>query len=432
MVPSPTLELGRRRWRRMSLKLEKLRARKIYNSRGEETIEVDAWVNGAFGRAAAPAGKSKGGKEVMYYPEGGVDEAVRLVNSELAAKLRGLDVSNHEALDEALKKFDGTEDFRRLGGNTAFAVSLAVAIAAANTTGKPLYEHLRIVDSFRLPYPLGNVIGGGAHAGRGAPDWQEMLVSPIGARNVEEAVKANILVHARAGKLLDKYLGGFTLGRGDEGAYAPPIKTEDGIRLLKQAADEISDELGFKIRVGVDVAASSLWNPKKRRYVYPTEGIELDREAQMSRVAEWVDKYELFYVEDPLEEDDMEGFADLCKQVGKRALICGDDLIVTNPSILSRAAELRAIRAVIIKPNQVGLLTTAMKSVKIAHENGIVPVISHRSGEPPEGHLAQLAVAWGGKFLKAGVIGGERIAKANELLRIGENIGVEKMVELRI
>lgn len=416
----------------MRLRLEKLRARKVYNSRGEETIEVDAWVDGAFGRAAAPAGKSKGGKEVMYYPEGGVGESVRMVNGELAAKLRGLEVSNHEALDEALKKFDGTEGFRRLGGNAAFAVSLAVAIAASNAAGKPLYEHLRIVDSFRLPYPLGNVIGGGAHAGRGAPDWQEMLVSPVGARNVEDAVRANILVHARAGKLLDKHLGGFTLGRGDEGAYAPPIKTEDGLQLLRQAADEISDEVGFKIGVGVDVAASSLWNPKKRRYVYPTEGVELEREAQMSRVAEWVDRYELFFVEDPLEEDDMEGFADLCKQVGRKTLICGDDLIVTNPSILSRAAELKAVRAVIIKPNQVGLLTTAMKSVKIAHENGIVPVVSHRSGEPPEGHLAQLAVAWGGKFLKAGVVGGERIAKANELLRIGESIGSNKMAELTI
>lgn len=416
----------------MSLKLEKLRARKVYNSRGEETIEVDAWVDGALGRAAAPAGKSKGGKEVMYYPEGGVDESLRIINGELAARLKGLDVSDHEALDEALKKYDGTVDFRRLGGNAAFAISLAVAIAASNAAGKQLYEHLRIVDSFRLPYPLGNVIGGGAHAGRGAPDWQEMLVSPIGARNVEDAVKANFMVHARAGKLLDKHLGGFTLGKGDEGAYAPPIKTEDGLRLLKQAVDEISDELGFKIRVGADVAASSLWNPKKRRYVYPTEGIELDREAQMSRVAEWVDKYELFYVEDPLEEDDMEGFADLCRHVGRKALLCGDDLIVTNPEILSRAAELKAVRAVIIKPNQVGLLTTAMKSVKIAHENGIIPVVSHRSGEPPEGHLAQLAVAWGGKLLKAGVVGGERVAKANELLRISEIVGSDKMAELKI
>ena len=414
----------------MSMRLEKIKARKVYNSRGEPTVEVDAWVSGCLGRAAAPAGKSKGGKEVMYYPEGGVDESIRLINGELAEKLVGVDASDHANVDEVLKKFDGTEDFRRLGGNAAFAVSLATAIAAANAQGKNLYEHLRIVDSFRLPYPLGNVIGGGAHAGRGAPDWQEMLVSPVGAGSVEDAVRANFLVHARAGKLLDEFLGGFTLGRGDEGAYAPPVKTEDGLRILKQAADEISDELGFRIRIGVDVAASSLWNPGENAYVYRTEGVKLSREDQMARVAEWVDRYELFYVEDPLDENDMDGFSELSKQLRGKTLICGDDLIVTNPRIMSEAAERKAVQAVIIKPNQVGLLTTAMETVRIAHRHGIVPVVSHRSGEPPEGHLAQLAVAWGGKLLKAGVVGGERVAKANELLRIGELIGRDRMVSL--
>ncbi len=414
----------------MSLKLEKIKARKVYNSRGEPTVEVDAWVSGCFGRAAAPAGKSKGGKEVMYYPEGGVDESIRLINGELAEKLIGVDASDHANVDEVLKKFDGTEDFRRLGGNAAFAVSLATAIAAANAQGKNLYEHLKIVDSFKLPYPLGNVIGGGAHAGKGAPDWQEMLVSPVGAGNVEDAIRANFLVHARAGKLLDEFLGGFTLGRGDEGAYAPPVKTEDGLRILKQAADEISDELGFKIRIGVDVAASSLWDPSENVYVYRTEGVKLSREDQMARVAEWVDRYELFYVEDPLDENDMDGFVELSKQLRGKTLICGDDLIVTNPRIMSEAAGRKAVQAVIIKPNQVGLLTTAMETVRIAHRHGIVPVVSHRSGEPPEGHLAQLAVAWGGKLLKAGVVGGERVAKANELLRIGELVGKDRMVSL--
>jgi len=414
----------------MSMRIEKIKARKVYNSRGEPTVEVDAWVSGCLGRAAAPAGKSKGGKEVMYYPEGGVDESIRLINGELAEKLVGVDASDHANVDEVLKKFDGTEDFRRLGGNAAFAVSLATAIAAANAQGKNLYEHLKIVDSFRLPYPLGNVIGGGAHAGRGAPDWQEMLVSPVGAGSVEDAVRANFLVHARAGKLLDEFLGGFTLGRGDEGAYAPPVKTEDGLRILKQAADEISDELGFRIRIGVDVAASSLWDPGENAYVYRTEGVKLSREDQMARVAEWVDRYELFYVEDPLDENDMDGFSELSKQLRGKTLICGDDLIVTNPRIMSEAAERKAVQAVIIKPNQVGLLTTAMETVRIAHRHGIVPVVSHRSGEPPEGHLAQLAVAWGGKLLKAGVVGGERVAKANELLRIGELIGRDRMVSL--
>ncbi|MCD6125741.1 MAG: phosphopyruvate hydratase [Thaumarchaeota archaeon] len=416
----------------MAIEIKKVKARKVYNSRGEETVEVEVWAGEGYGRAAAPAGKSKGGKEVAYYPIGGVDESIKLINNELSKKLIGFDASNQEAVDDLLREFDGTEDFRKLGGNAAFATSLAIALAAAKALGKSLFEHLRMVDEFRLPYPLGNVIGGGKHAGKGAPDWQELLVSPIGAGDVYSAVKANFMVHRRAGELLDKYLGGFTLGRGDEGAYAPPVNTEKGLEILKQAADEVSDELGFEIRIGVDIAASSLWDPKKEKYVYPTEGIELSREDHMNRVAEWTDKFNLFYVEDPLDENDMDGFVELSKQIGSKTLICGDDLIVTRPEILEEAAEKKAVRAVIIKPNQVGLLTTAMKTIRIAHEKGIVPTVSHRSGEPPEGTLAQLAVAWGGKLLKAGVVGGERVAKANELLRIGEIIGEDKMAVFKI
>lgn len=416
----------------MAVEIKSVKARKVYNSRGEETVEVEVLVEGGFGKAAAPAGKSKGGKEVAYYPTGGVDESIRLINEELAERLRGLNASEQRSVDEELKKFDGTRDFSRLGGNAAFAVSLATAIAASQSLGKQLFQHLGIVEEFRLPYPLGNVIGGGKHAGKGAPDWQELLVSPIGARDIGSAIKANFMVHRRAGELLDKFLGGFTLGKGDEGAYAPPIRTEKGLEILKQAADEVSDELGFEIRVGVDVAASSLWDQKKGKYIYPTEGVELSREDQMSRVAEWVDRFELFYVEDPLDENDMEGFVELSKMIGEKTLICGDDLIVTRPEILREAAEKKAVRALIVKPNQVGLLTTAMETVRIAHQNQIVPTVSHRSGEPPEGTLAQLAVAWGGKLLKAGVVGGERVAKANELLRISEIIGVDRMAVLRI
>ncbi|RLG03825.1 MAG: hypothetical protein DRN61_04135 [Thaumarchaeota archaeon] len=410
--------------------MERVKARKVYNSRGEETVEAEVWVEGGFGRAAAPAGKSKGIKEVVYYPAGGVDESIKLINTKLAEELRGVDASDQEAVDEALKRFDGTENFSRLGGNAAFAVSLASALAASAALGKALFQHLKIVDEPKLPYPLGNVIGGGAHAGRGAPDWQELLVSPIGAKDIYSAVEANFMIHRRVGRLLDQHLGGFTLGRGDEGAYAPPIKTEEGLEILKRAVDEVSDQLGFRIRIGVDIAASSLWNPEKERYIYPTEGVELSREDQMNRVAEWVDRFELFYVEDPLEEEDMEGFADLSRMVKGKTLICGDDLIVTNPKILEEAAKINAVQAVIIKPNQVGLLTTAMKSVKLALDRGIVPTISHRSGEPPEGTLAQLAVGWGGKLLKAGVMGGERVSKANELLRVGELIGMDRMAAL--
>ena len=407
-----------------------VKARLVYNSRGEETIEVDVVVGRSLGRAAAPAGKSKGEKEVMYYPSGGVAEAVRIVNSEIADTLRGLDASNINNVEEVLKKYDDTSSLKKIGGNTVYAISLATSIAASNSIGIPLYKYLRIVDDFFLPLPLGNVIGGGRHAGKGAPDWQELLAIPIGAPDIYSAVRANLMIHEYTGKLLDRALGGFTLGKGDEGAYAPPINTLKGLEILKEAVEYISDQLGFKIGIGVDVAASSLWDSKTKSYVYLTEGKKLSKKEQIERIVDWVERFNLVYVEDPLEENDMEGFTELNEILSGKTLICGDDLIVTNPQILREAITKKAVNALIIKPNQVGFLTTAIETVKLAHKEKIVPVISHRSGEPPEGYLAQLAIAWGGRILKSGIMGGERIAKANELIRVSEEIGSHKLARL--
>jgi len=407
-----------------------VKARLVYNSRGEETIEVDVVVGRSLGRAAAPAGKSKGEKEVMYYPSGGVAEAVRIVNSEIADTLRGLDASNINNVEEVLKKYDDTSSLKKIGGNTVYAISLATSIAASNSIGIPLYKYLRIVDDFFLPLPLGNVIGGGRHAGKGAPDWQELLAIPIGAPDIYSAVRANLMIHEYTGKLLDRALGGFTLGKGDEGAYAPPINTLKGLEILKEAVEYISDQLGFKIGIGVDVAASSLWDSKTKSYVYLTEGKKLSKKEQIERIVDWVERFNLVYVEDPLEENDMEGFTELNEILSGKTLICGDDLIVTNPQILREAITKKAVTALIIKPNQVGFLTTAIETVKLAHKEKIVPVISHRSGEPPEGYLAQLAIAWGGRILKSGIMGGERIAKANELIRVSEEIGSHKLARL--
>ncbi|MCX8193197.1 MAG: phosphopyruvate hydratase [Nitrososphaeria archaeon] len=407
-----------------------LRGRLVYNSRGEETIEVDVIVGKSLGRAAAPAGKSKGGKEVVYYPKDSVREAVRIVNEELSSRLKGVDASDIKNFEEVLKKYDDSKNLSKIGGNTVYALSLATSLAVSSSLGIPLYKYLKIVDDFYLPLPLGNVIGGGRHAGRGAPDWQELLTIPLGAPDIYSAIRANFIVHEYTGKLLDKVLGGFTLGKGDEGAYAPPIRTEKGLEVLREAIDYVSDELGFKIGLGVDVAASSLWDSKRRMYVYSNEGKMLTRREQIDRVIDWVERFNIVYVEDPLEEDDMDGFAELNKQLSGKALICGDDLIVTNPEILKEAIVKKAVSALIVKPNQVGFLTTAMETVKIAHKEKIIPVVSHRSGEPPEGYLAHLAIAWGGKVLKAGIMGGERVAKANELIRVGEEIGVNKVMRM--
>jgi len=410
--------------------IKDVKARLVYNSRGEETIEVDVVVGKSLGRAAAPAGKSKGEKEVMYYPSGGVAEAVRIVNNEIADTLRGLDASNIDNVEEVLKKYDDTSNLKKIGGNTVYAISLATSIAVSNSIGIPLYKYLKIVDDFFLPLPLGNVIGGGRHAGKGAPDWQELLAIPTGAPDIYSAVRANIMIHEYTGRLLDRALGGFTFGRGDEGAYAPPIDTLKGLEILKEAVEYISDKLGFKISIGVDVAASSLWDSKTKSYVYLTEDKKLSKKEQIERIVDWVERFNLVYVEDPLEENDMEGFAELNEILKGKTLICGDDLIVTNPQILEEAINKKAVTASIIKPNQVGFLTTAMETVKLAHREKIVPVISHRSGEPPEGYLAQLAIAWGGRILKSGIIGGERIAKANELIRVSEEIGGHKLARL--
>lgn len=407
-----------------------VKARLVYNSRGEETIEVDVVVGNSIGRAAAPAGKSKGEKEVMYYPAGGVAEAVRIVNNEIAGKLKGVDASRIDNVEEILRRYDDTKNLRKIGGNTVYAISLATSIAVSNSLGIPLYKYLKIADTFLLPLPLGNVIGGGRHAGKGAPDWQELLAIPIRAPDIHSAIKANLMIHEYTGKLLDKALGGFTLGKGDEGAYAPPVDTLRGLEILKEAVEQVSDELGFKIGVGVDVAASSLWDPKNKIYVYPTEGRKLSKKEQIERVVDWVERFNLVYVEDPLEENDMDGFAELNEMLRGKTLICGDDLIVTNPEILKEAVDKKAVTALIVKPNQVGFLTTSMETVKIAHREKIVPVVSHRSGEPPEGYLAQLAIAWGGKVLKAGIMGGERIAKANELIRVSEEIGSSNVARL--
>ncbi|MEM4536691.1 MAG: hypothetical protein QXP92_05575, partial [Nitrososphaerota archaeon] len=334
--------------------IKNVRARLVYNSRGEETIEVEVVVGNSVGRAAAPAGKSKGEKEVMYYPSGGVAEAIRIVNDEIADKLRGVDASRIENVEEILRRYDDTKNLKKIGGNTVYAVSLAASLAASNSMGIPLYKYLRIVNDFHLPIPLGNVIGGGRHAGKGAPDWQELLALPIEAPNIHLAIRANIMVHEYTGKLLDKTLGGFTLGKGDEGAYAPPIDTLKGLEILKEAVEHVSDELGFKIGVGVDVAASSLWDPKNKMYVYPTEGKKLSRKEQIERVVDWVERFNLVYVEDPMEENDMDGFVELNKMLNGKTLICGDDLIVTNPDILREAVAKKAVTALIVKPNQVG------------------------------------------------------------------------------
>lgn len=406
----------------MSSVIEDILARKIFNSRGEETLEIDIVTMAGFGRASAPAGASRGKAEVVPYPEGGVDEAIKKVDELLVPELIGMDTEEQEEIDTLLHEIDGTNDFKNVGGNTAFAVSLAAAEAAATSYGMPLFQHLAGYLANELPYPLGNVLGGGKHALGKAPDIQEYLVISLKAPTFSDAAKANVLVHQKVGSSLKKVDKNFTGGRGDEGAWTPNMKSEEALEIVVKACEEASRELGVECRAGLDMAASTLWRQKEKRYVYTRDETKRDSGEQLDFVLHLVENYNLAYVEDPFHEEDYESFAELTKKV-KKCLICGDDLFVTNRERLIRGINVCAANSIIIKTNQVGTLTDAWETTKVAKKARYIPVMSHRSGETSDAHIAHLAVAFSCPVIKTGVLHGERVVKINELIRIEETLG---------
>jgi len=397
--------------------IQSITARKIFNIRGEETIEIDVKTRNGFGRASAPSGASRGKGEVVPYPEGGVNQAIKRVKELVEPQLIGIDAQGQEKVDLLLHQIDGTQDFRKIGGNTSYAVSLATAEAAASSMGRPLFVQLGGQLTSELPHPLGNVIGGGKHARGKSPDIQEFLVLPVKVNTFLDAAKANILIHRRIGAYLLKKDKTFTGGRGDEGAWAPNMRNEDALEIVAKACEEVSQETGIKCKVGLDVAASSLWDPKKKRYMYPRDEFHKDSGEQLEFVLNLIQKYKLAYVEDPFHEEDFESFAELTKKV-KKCLICGDDLFVTNKERLAYGIERGVANAIIIKGNQVGTLTDAWETTILGQKAEYVPVMSHRSGETTEAHIAHLAVAFRCPIIKAGVVEGARIAIINELIRI--------------
>jgi enolase len=415
----------------LSTVIEDIIVRKVFNSRGEETIEVDVVTTSSFGRVSAPAGKSRGKAEVVYYPQGGVDQAVKKVEEIVAPEIVGLNADFQEEIDKTLHEIDGTKDFRVIGGNTAFAISLANAEAAANSYGLLLFQYLGGYIAHELPYPLGNVISGGKHAQGKTPDIQEFLVIPQGAESFLEAVIANAKIHKRVGNTLKKKDKLFSGGRSDEGAWIANIGNLDALEVLTDACEEISNELGFKCSLGVDIAAASLWDAKKKKYIYPREEEERNSEEQLEYIRGLIEKYHIAYVEDPFHEEDYENFAELTKKV-KNCLICGDDIFTTNKERLSRGIKLKAANAIIIKVNQIGTLTDAWEAIEMAKRAGYVPVMSHRSGDTCDWHIAHLAVAFRCPIVKMGIVEGARIAKINELIRIEEFLGDRaKMADLQ-
>ena len=407
--------------------IEDVQVRKILDSRGNPTIEVDVLTWNSSGRAAAPSGASTGSREVVSFPDGGVDTVVSEMEDFIASELIGMDAEDIETIDEVLKEIDGTDNLSAIGGNTTVAISMAVAKAAASSYNMPLYKYIGGNLVNELPFPLGNMMNGGAHAGVNALDIQEFLVIPIGATNVSDAIFANASVHRKLKELIQIKDSNFTGGKGDEGGWVPNITNADALEIQAKACEEIGDELGIEIRPSLDMAASELWDANKQKYVYAQDGIERDTGDQIDFVKDIIETYNMFYVEDPFDESDFDGFAQLTAKVGKKCLICGDDLFVTNKELLAKGIEMNAANAIIIKPNQIGSLSETYATVKLAKENGIVPVVSHRSGETTDETIAHLAVGFGAPMIKTGAIGGERIAKLNELIRIEEEFPNPKM-----
>ena len=416
----------------MSAIIEDLIARKIFNNRGEETIEVDVITTSGFGRASAPAGKSRGKAEVAYYPQGGVDQAVKKVDELVAPELAGLNSDFQEEIDSTLHEIDGTTNFKLLGGNTAFAVSVGNAEAAANSHGLLLFQFLGGNTANTLPYPLGNTISGGQHTRGKAPDIQEYLALPHGAETFMEAATANAQIHKRIGEALKKKDRLFNGGKSSEGAWIANIDNLDAFEIISKACEEVGNELDFECGFGIDVAASSLWKEKEEKYVYQCDGKKRDAGEQLEFLLDLIEKYHLAYVEDPFHEEDFDNSAKLTKKT-KNCLICGDDLFATNNERLNHGIKLNAANAIIIKINQIGTLTDALEAIENAQRHGYATVMSHRSGDTCDWHIAQLAVAFKCPIIKTGVVEGARIAKINELIRIEHFLGNRaKMADLKI
>ena len=408
-----------------------VRLRRVLDSRGNPTVEAEVRTeSGGFGRSAAPSGASTGEYEAVERPAG---EAITKARELAVPRLEGqVYAGDQRGVDSTLRAADGTDDFSEIGANSAVAISMAAAKAAADVLGAPLYQHLG--GAFRgreFPVPLGNVIGGGEHAAD-ATHIQEFLAAPVGAPSVTDAVFANARVHGEVGDILEER--GVAAAKGDEGAWAPSIADEEAFEIVDEAVDAVSEEVGFEIGFGLDIAGAELY--EDGAYHYGEEARTPDE--QIEYVVDLVDEYGLVYVEDPLDEDDYEGFAELTDRVGGGALgapdsasghgpraggtlVCGDDLFVTNTDRLAEGIEAGAGNSVLVKPNQIGTLSDAFDAIELAVANGYAPVVSHRSGETEDTTIAHLAVATDAPYVKTGAVGGERTAKLNELIRIEAN-----------
>ncbi len=403
--------------------------REILDSRGNPTVECDVLLeSGTMGRAAVPSGASTGSREAIELRDGdksrylgkGVLKAVEFINTEISEAVLGLDASEQAFLDKTLIDLDGTENKSRLGANAMLAVSMAVARAAAEESGLPLYRYFGGMGRMQMPVPMMNVVNGGAHANNNL-DLQELMIIPIGAPSFREALRYGAEVfHALKRILNDK---GMSVAVGDEGGFAPNVPNhEAAIQMILEAIAAAGYVAGEQIALGLDCAASEFY--KDGKYHLEAEGLTLTSEEWINVMATWVDKYPIISIEDGMSESDWDGWKLLTDRLGKKVQIVGDDLFVTNTKILKEGIDKGIANSILIKINQIGTLTETFAAIEMAKRAGYTAVISHRSGETEDSTIADIAVGTNAGQIKTGSLSrSDRMAKYNQLLRIEEDLG---------
>ncbi|MFP4394299.1 MAG: phosphopyruvate hydratase [Anaerolineales bacterium] len=404
-------------------------ARQILDSRGNPTVEAEVYCSdGSVGRAAVPSGASTGVHEALELRDGdesryngkGVTQAVENINTIIAQALIGREVTDQKGIDEAMIALDGTPNKSKLGANAILGVSLATVKAAANALRLPLYRYIGGVYAHVLPMPMMNILNGGKHAVDG-PDLQEFMVMPVGAPTFSEALRWGVETYHTLKKVLKSK--GYGVGVGDEGGFAPSLKTnEEAIELILEAVEKAGYTPGEDIWIAMDPAAAEIYEDGK--YNLKKEGRVLSSEEMVEFYANWVEKYPIISIEDGLDEDDWDGFKLMMERLGDKIQIMGDDLLVTNTERIARGIEEQAANSVLIKLNQIGSLTETIAAVRMAHKHNWTAVVSHRSGETDDATIADLAVALNTGQIKTGApCRIDRVAKYNQLLRIEELLG---------
>ena len=401
-------------------------AREILDSRGNPTVEAEVFLDdGAHGIAGVPSGASTGAHEAHELRDGGdryggkgVQKAVKNVNEEIADALAGIEADDQRLLDQAMIKLDGTDNKSRLGANAILGVSIAAAKAAAESAGLPLYRYIGGPNAHILPVPMMNIVNGGEHADSGV-DVQEFMIAPLSAESFAEALRMGAEVYHSLKSVINAK--GLSTGLGDEGGFAPSVdSTRAALDLIVEAIEKAGFKPGEDVALALDVASSEFFEDG----VYKFEGGEHSAEEMAKVYEELIAEYPIVSIEDPLQEDDWEGYANLTKTIGDKVQIVGDDFFVTNPERLARGIKENAANALLVKVNQIGTLTETFDAVDMAHRAGYRTMMSHRSGETEDTTIADLAVALGCGQIKTGAPArSERVAKYNQLLRIEQELG---------